>query len=222
MKVDGTLCTLPRTPAFVLSLAALVSLSVAQILATSLAVARRLRRSKETQPAASAAVALLALSWSVSLPSTPVIYFPRAAVVMGSPLLLRLLQGELRVGERSAGDGNEHEQGADVRAGLAGRQVLPRAQRRLPLLRGPRCSKRGPLDWLRLPAVRAKASTDGADRAKLTSPVTSSPTGTPANGRCLSGMYACIRCSSAPAKHSQIRPALHPDRKYAPCKDQTR
>ncbi|CAA6667103.1 unnamed protein product [Spirodela intermedia] len=75
MKVDGTLCTLPRKPAFVLGLAALVSLSIAQILATSLAVAKRLRRSEDTQSAASAAVALLALSW---------VSFGLASVLLGT------------------------------------------------------------------------------------------------------------------------------------------
>uniref|UniRef100_A0A1D1Z4A9 Uncharacterized protein n=1 Tax=Anthurium amnicola TaxID=1678845 RepID=A0A1D1Z4A9_9ARAE len=68
LKLDGNLCALPRTPAFGLGVAALVCLSVAQILGTS-AVASRLRWKGEKQGTSApdsrpaAAIALLALSW---------------------------------------------------------------------------------------------------------------------------------------------------------------
>lgn len=68
MKLDGNLCSLPRTPAFGLGITALVCLSVAQIIGTSaFVILLRSKGKKQTTSATerrpAVAITFLALSW---------------------------------------------------------------------------------------------------------------------------------------------------------------
>jgi hypothetical protein len=71
MKLDGSLCSLPKSPAFELGVAAIAFLTVAQLVGTTTAATtmRASNTSKPGKPAVTtgraASVALLVLSWYV-------------------------------------------------------------------------------------------------------------------------------------------------------------
>lgn len=65
MKVDGSMCHLPRSPAFGLGIAALVCLSVAQIIGTSVGATRLCTGDKKPTGSQLLPHTFLVLSWSV-------------------------------------------------------------------------------------------------------------------------------------------------------------
>jgi hypothetical protein len=70
MKLDGSLCSLPKSPAFELGVAAIAFLTVAQLVGTTAAATTLCGpSSKSSKPAVTrgrvASVALLVLSWYV-------------------------------------------------------------------------------------------------------------------------------------------------------------
>lgn len=74
VEVDGSLCSLPRSPAFGLGIAALICLSIAQVVGTSIA-ATSLRWSRCIDRNKSVSISLLALSW---------VSFGLAAILLGT------------------------------------------------------------------------------------------------------------------------------------------
>lgn len=63
MKVDGSMCYLPRSPAFGLGIAALVCLSVAQIIGTTVAATRLCTGDKKSRRSRMLPITFLVLSW---------------------------------------------------------------------------------------------------------------------------------------------------------------
>lgn len=65
MEVDGSMCYLPRSPAFGLGIAALVCLSVAQIVGTTMAGTRLCTGDKKPRRRRILPITFLVLSWLV-------------------------------------------------------------------------------------------------------------------------------------------------------------
>lgn len=73
MRLDGSLCSLPRRPAFALAVAALACLSVAQIVGTTTSLRGNKKKNSKRNQAVS--ITLLVLSW---------ISFALAAILLGT------------------------------------------------------------------------------------------------------------------------------------------
>lgn len=149
MKLDGSLCSLPRSCAFGLGIAALVCLSTSQIIGTSMALSIH----KTATGGRIASVALLLPSWySID---TYIIHYTYLYIYIqkirlqltgfdGSRTAVALIaswineQGSVRSGVRPVGNRIEHEQRAAVRDRLDERRLLHSSRRRLCLLRCPR------------------------------------------------------------------------------------